>query len=958
MFTIRRSYGLFVIMLFACTAIAADLHALPNTAEVKQNLLGLNSISKMKPNGTFEVQVLKGGKWQEAGSLSYDRFFREKAIDLGAYTPVRTQKAEGSRQEVEMVRLKLIQKGGGGAHIDSVLLGGRPAQEITGLQGTTALKKLSRKDYDVVNALGKSLELTFPVSGEDKTLRLVARVEGTTISKTPFQFPRENLYRPMDLQSRFYGYQFNAEKGSLKIDGDLNEVVSNEPFFKEYSRTGSGHPSGFTYGWVRNDDEYLYAAVDFTPDNTMDGDKDYAKIFAKTGDGLKEFKVSMPERSWGSPGFTYTDKVAYQHKVYEFKIPLRELGITNHAANPLSPPFDKGGLGGFTGGVESQEIQLAFAAYGTAGPGDSYPELAYDPTNNRFLLVYTNVDIDQTYYHLVGQLLNSDGTTNGAPFPICNHAGSYPWDYSVAYDSVNQRFLVAWTDYRNGNNDIYGQLVNADGSLYGTDSDVNFVISNPGNNQYSPSVDYDSIDQRFLVTFNDYRNGNSDVYGQLVNADGSLFGTTSDINFVISNAANYQGNPVVAYDSTNQRFLVAWQDSRNGGSDIYGQLVNADGSLFDTASNVNFAISNGPDGQYEPSVAYDSVNQRFLVAWQDWRNLINYDIFGQLVNADGYLYGTASDANFVISNAGNSQEHSLAAYDSVNQRFLVAWRDGRNGNIDIYGQLVNSSGTLFKTVSDINFPIYEDPYNQYIFSLASNSRCRNFLVSYDFPGAGVSDIGTALVGYPCVSSIKVHSPNGGEILTPASSHLIEWAAPARGVKFKIKYSLDKGLTWKPISCTECHPGGPDGPITTTDHEWIVPKVANNKKNCLVKVIGYNAKNVVVSADKSDAPFKIEVVRLGQPNGGESLLSNFPFQVQWTTNETIRDVGSVSILYTLDGGVTWKKAGDEIGNDGTYEWTPSVTKQKTKCKVKVVLKDADGKVVGSDASDGYFKIIIP
>jgi hypothetical protein len=922
--------------------ITTDLRALPNTPEMKKNLLGLNSLDKMKPNGVFEVRVLKGDRWQDTGSLAFDRFFRERTIDISAYTD-KTQKIGSCRQKAETVRLKLIQKGGGAAHIDSVLLGGKPPVEVKELQGATTLKKLSQKDYDVVGVSGESLELSFQVSGEDRILRLVARVEGTTISKTPFQFPRENLYRPMALQSSFYRYWINSEKGFLKIDGNLDEVVLDKPFFSEYSQTGSGHPSGFTYGWVRNDNEHLYVAMDFTPDNTMDGDKDYVKVFAKTADGLKEFKVSTPETSWGSPGFTYTDKVAYQHKVYEFKIPLKELGVTADG---------------------SQEIPLAFAAYGTAGPGDSYPELAYDPSNNRYLLVYTNVDVALTYYHLLGQLLNSDGTTNGAPFPICNNDGAYAWMPSVAYDNVNQRFLVAWQDNRNGTTDIYGQLVNADGSLYGTASNVNFVISNESHHQQEPSAAYDSANQRFLVAWQDNRSGNNDIYGQLVNDDASLYGALSDVNFVISNAANQQYGPSVTYDSANQRFLVAWQDNRNGTTDIYGQLVNDDGSLYGALSDVNFVISNAANQQYGPSVTYDSTNQRFFVAFGDNRNT-NSDIYGQLVNDDGSLYITASNANFVISNATNDQQYPLVAYDSSNQRFLVAWQDNRNGNNDIYGQLVNANRTLFKTASDINFPINNDLFQQSNFSLASNSGCRNFLVSYDTWNAGLSDVGTVLVGYPCTTKVKVLSPNGGEILAPMSSHVIEWAAPANAVTFKIKYSLDKGITWKSINCSDCHGGSP-GPITTTDHEWFVPVVTSNKKNCLMKVIGYNAKNVLVGSDKSDATFIIEVMKLTYPNGWEPLRSGDLIDIAWTVNSTKKDVTNMVLSYTTNGGTTWKPietltSGPYLPGSYTRRWevppVPAGT-PRTKCKVKVVLKDEVGNPLGSDTSDGYFTITLP
>ena len=60
--------------------------------------------------------------------------------------------------------------------------------------------------------------------------------------------------------------------------------------------------------------------------------------------------------------------------------------------------------------------------------------------------------------------------------------------------------------------------------------------------------------------------------------------------------------------------------------------------------------------------------------------------------------------------------------------------------------------------------------------------------------------------------------------------------------------------------------------------------------------------------------------------------------------------SVKLYYTLDNGLTWKLITALPDNTGSYLWSvPKVEKDKTKCKVKVVLKDAMGKVVGSDMS---------
>jgi hypothetical protein len=287
--------------------------------------LNINSIETIQPNGGYIIYVFQNNKWQEAGTLTFDKFFREREIDLSRYV-------SGG----EEVKVRLVQKGGGAAHIDSVFLGGEPPVHVTNVEN--GLKKLYRKDFDVIDAFGKDITVVFPEKTKGKTLSLTARVESTVIGKTPFQFPTENLFKKMDTDSKFYTYKMNPG----------NDISYLQPIFKEYSRTGSGHPSGYTYGWVSNDDKNLYVKIDFTPDNTMDGGKDYAKVYIKTENGLKEFKESVDETRWGNPAFTYTDKVQYQHKVYDFQIPLKELAI-----NKLK---------------KGRELSLAFSAYGTALP--------------------------------------------------------------------------------------------------------------------------------------------------------------------------------------------------------------------------------------------------------------------------------------------------------------------------------------------------------------------------------------------------------------------------------------------------------------------------------------------------------------------------------------------------------------------------------------------------------------
>jgi alpha-tubulin suppressor-like RCC1 family protein len=293
-------------------------------------------------NGIFEISILKNGQWKQVGDLRFNKYLREQKVDLRQYN------LSGGK-----IRLRLTQKGGGAAHLDSVLLGNVPPAELTGPIDPLALKKISQRDFDVLDAFAKSLEFSFNEINQNKTLKVTARVEPQKISKTPFQFPRTNLFKSINKNSNFYTYALQSNNGSSAEKTSSN---SEKPFFKVLCQTDSGHPDGFTFGWVRNDDKSLYIDLDFTPDNTKDGDKDYARLYIKTSAGFKAFKISESQNRWGSPDFTYTDKVRYQHKKYRFEIPLAELGIEK--------------------AEERQELQLAFSAYGTATPRRHRAQLA------------------------------------------------------------------------------------------------------------------------------------------------------------------------------------------------------------------------------------------------------------------------------------------------------------------------------------------------------------------------------------------------------------------------------------------------------------------------------------------------------------------------------------------------------------------------------------------------------
>ncbi|WP_235919339.1 Ig-like domain-containing protein [Heliomicrobium undosum] len=711
----KKIFPLTCMLAFLITLTTTSLGLCPAAFALEGAELpsGYRASQPAKPNGQIIVQVKKSEGWEEAAALPFDKHLREAVADLSALLP-------GDNRPVS---LRLTKQGGGAAHLDAVLLGDAPPSS-TDSANTLALKKLTGKDFDVIDIGEKGLELTFPAGRVDGIIAVSARIETPTISDVPFHFPLENTYRQITGESSFYSYRLDSATARLSVDGDISETKDRSPFMKERVVPGSGHPAGDTYAWVMNDEENLYIAMDFTPDNTMDGNKDYAKVYVKTGSAVKEFKVSVPETKWGSPGFTYTDAVGYQHKVYEFALPLSELGVSQ----------------------EQADIQLAFAAYGTATPGDRMPVTAYDPDRNRFLSVYYNFGNGSKVY---GEFINAQGV-DGEAFEIgeMNDYGSLEDEpLTVAYGVYGidtPCYLAVWKKYiydgSTWRDVVFGQFLRADDGLLLGDGIILADTDAVPSGQH-PSVAYDSVNKRYLIVWEDYRypqtgDRTHNIYGQLLNADGTLNGS----NFIISeNGSAEQYDPFVAFDSGNVKYLVLWQDFRSMNyNDIYGQFVNPDGSLFYVNGlNDNFVIANAGVNKYDPVTVFDNRNNRFLAAWE--QGAPGYrDIYGKLLTLAGASLTLSAD--LPISTAAGNQGNPSIAFNESEEQFLAVWSDDRNSydtNMDVYAQRVNADGSLYPDTGDsaANVAIATSAARENGAWVSANWRENDFLVAFTNSGS-------------------------------------------------------------------------------------------------------------------------------------------------------------------------------------------------------------------------------
>lgn len=162
------------------------------------------------------------------------------------------------------------------------------------------------------------------------------------------------------------------------------------------------------------------------------------------------------------------------------------------------------------------------------------PSLAIDSisTPRKFLVAWED-NRGGPNTKIFGQLINSGGGlyNNNRMLSFQDSAGAGANDTIitnsrqtkpfVSYDAVNQRYFVIWQDERNSstsaaNIDLFGQYVNLEGSLSGT----NYAISSNPSNQLAPSIAYDPNFKQFLAVWKDARGINttpstaSDIFGQ------------------------------------------------------------------------------------------------------------------------------------------------------------------------------------------------------------------------------------------------------------------------------------------------------------------------------------------------------------------------------------------------------------------------------------------------------------
>jgi hypothetical protein len=275
------------------------------------------------------------------------------------------------------------------------------------------------------------------------------------------------------------------------------------------------------------------------------------------------------------------------------------------------------------------------------------------------------------------------------------------WDPDVAYGQ--ERFLVVWEEgeapllpynlyYKQ---DIRGSIYDIDGNVIIED----FVIRSGQEPQWhheNPSVTYGG--GTFFVAWEHYAISDDwstlRILGKIVSPVGNV-----GSQILICDEPNIQADPMVAYDPVNNRFCVVWEDARQGRNNynIYAKLYDTNGNQIGSEK----IITDASNSQAEPWIAFDNINSQYMVVWEEGvsGNQGPFDIYAGLFDSNLNCIGPGSGnvpIKLTNSNADIDYNFPCVAFSEATERYLLTWNDGDISDGDwhgnVWGKILDSSG--------------------------------------------------------------------------------------------------------------------------------------------------------------------------------------------------------------------------------------------------------------------------
>ena len=392
--------------------------------------------------------------------------------------------------------------------------------------------------------------------------------------------------------------------------------------------------------------------------------------------------------------------------------------------------------------------------------GTNFPHVAYNPSEDEFLVVWEGRNDTASPTEVYGQLVDaSSGLALGDDFRI-NSIGADVVSLDtprVAYCSSNDSYLVVWSGAVQlvpggaWDSEIWAQFVDgATGALIGSSLRLSTMGATDGEDFYraeNPDVIYNpewdeflvvwqgSDDDSGLVTF-DY-----DIFGQRLSPTGEELGTD---DFRISDmgglpfGTDAAVEPSVEWSPESQTYLVAWRndDDELSPREVYTQFLDVTGALVGD----RLQISSGSQLALDPQTAYNPDRQEFLLVWESQTTAHLVELRAQRIDATTGLE-VGAEVKFTGLDTGISDSGARdpqVVYCATRELYFVACHDDLlsifAGHQEVYGQWLDAE-TLAEVYADdfavtqTGLPTQEDHYSRHV-GLALREGTDEVLVVY------------------------------------------------------------------------------------------------------------------------------------------------------------------------------------------------------------------------------------
>jgi hypothetical protein len=348
------------------------------------------------------------------------------------------------------------------------------------------------------------------------------------------------------------------------------------------------------------------------------------------------------------------------------------------------------------------------------------------------------------------------------------------WDPDVCYG--NNEFLLSWEEgqARDILHGVLGYKQGIKGAIYDIngnkliDNQCIFADATTYYRNENPSIDYGG--GKFFVAWQHWEpvanpsDDTLDIEARTVQRSGSDFLLGSVID--VCTASHCQADANVQFDSVNNRFCVAWEDARISYSDyeVWGRLYDTNGNPVGVEKDLT---NNEVNCQCEPWLAFDPIHQRYMLVYENGVTgdngpfSVEARIFDKDLNQIGGTITIASGTDTVDNN------YPCVEFSEPTQRFLVTWNNDDISAGDYWG---NVRGKLLNTSGTVVVDTFLIKSGEFVRTDIVPYFSSSFLVSFNSKGTS----GSGLIWGKMISSNG--DVLGGDLqLSVSSSTLADWA---------------------------------------------------------------------------------------------------------------------------------------------------------------------------------------